>query len=96
MHDRLDLADMAVEIGKQGVGGNDVGELALGDVAPLVAVAQAVADDHRPAALFLQGGDDVGPDEAGSAGDHDHGVFIGPPGCRRKRQGGCAAAGCSP
>src|SRR3546814_4778467 len=43
-------------------------DLVVGEVAPLVALAQAVADDHRLAAL-AEGGDEIGADEAGAAGD---------------------------
>src|SRR3546814_3781546 len=47
-------------------------DLVVGEVAPLVALAQAVADDHRLAAL-AEGGDEIGADEAGAAGDEKHG-----------------------
>src|SRR3546814_4899384 len=38
-------------------------DLVVGEVAPLVALAQAVADDNRHAALG-EGGDEIGADEA--------------------------------
>src|SRR3546814_16648833 len=47
-------------------------DLVVGEVAPLVALAQAVADDHRLAAL-AEGGDEIGADQAGAAGDEKHG-----------------------
>src|SRR3546814_12519648 len=50
---------------------DDVLDLVMRQVAPLVALAQAVADDHLLAPL-AEGGDQVGADEAGAASDEKH------------------------
>jgi hypothetical protein len=49
------------------------GRFPLGDIAPFVVAAQPVADHEIGRAAGLERRDQVGADEAGAAGNHDHG-----------------------
>src|SRR5712691_3450584 len=51
---------------------NDSGKLALGEVAPFLAAAEAVAYNEIALAALLEGGDQIGADESGAAGNDDH------------------------
>jgi hypothetical protein len=55
----------------QFLGRDDVLDLVVRQVAPLVAGAQAIANHHVVAALG-ESGDQVGADESGAAGDEEH------------------------
>ena len=57
---------------EQLLGVNDVGQFALGDIAPFVVGAQPVADHQLAGAPLFQGRQDIGPDEAGTAGNENH------------------------
>jgi hypothetical protein len=72
MKHRLDGAAMVGEEIEQLLRRQDVGQLSFGDVAPLVALAEVVAEHQVGAAARLEGGQQVGADEAGPAGDDDH------------------------
>ncbi len=74
MDDGADPFGMAFELEEQFLRMPEVGDGRFGDVAPLAEVGafQPVADDDIPAILGAQARDDVGADEAGAAGDHDH------------------------
>src|SRR3546814_13117804 len=71
MEDGLDRAAVAVEPGGQDSRVDDLDDGVLGDIAPLLALPQPVADDH-PGAPVAESGHEVGTDEAGSAGDQAH------------------------
>ncbi len=53
-------------------GEHEVAEHALAQVHPARVLPQPVADHEIVATLLVQGGGDVGADEAGGAGDEDH------------------------
>ena len=57
------------------VGMDDAVRRVLGEIAPFVLVAEPV-DDHGLFAAPREGGMQIGPDESGAAGDHDHGARV--------------------
>src|SRR5262245_28525336 len=70
MNDRVELA--AVEPADQFAGRHHVGELAFTEIAPFAGVAERVVNyDVGPPGL-VKAGDQIGPDEPGSAGDQQH------------------------
>ena len=72
MEDAADLFAIGVQECPRRFGRQDVKHATLGDVAPLEVVrAQPVADDNVRA-LLIQGGGDVGADEARAPRDHIH------------------------
>ena len=75
MEDRRHLAAVAVEERHQIVRSNDVGETSFRDVLPLLSIVQTVADDERLFTLGIEAGQQVRPDETGTARYHDHGVI---------------------
>ena len=68
--DGVELA--AVEPGEQVGGRHHVGQLTLGDIAPLAVGAEHVVDDDVGAARLVEAGHDVRPDKPGPAGDQQH------------------------
>ncbi len=74
MKDRFDRAapTLVAEKCREPLGRDDGGELALGEVAPFVAVAEPVADDEIMPSARLERSDQIGADETGAAGDEDH------------------------
>src|SRR5579883_772875 len=72
MKDRLDLAGFGGEEALELFRGDERRQLALGEVPPFLAAAQAVADGEVLPAGLIQGGDEVRADEAGVAGHKDH------------------------
>src|SRR5262249_41587116 len=70
MNDRLELA--AVEPADQLAGGHDVGELAFTQIAPFARVAKRVVNHDVGSPGLVKAGDQIGPDEPGSAGDQQH------------------------
>lgn len=72
MEDGVDFGGVLVEEGQRLLGRHQGRDLALGEVLPLLAFAEAVDDRHVGDAARSQSRDKVGPDEAGPAGDHDH------------------------
>ena len=73
MEDRLDGALARIQEIEQLFRRDQVGKIAFGDVAPLLVTAQPVTDHDIALAGRLQGSDEIGTDEAGAAGDDDHG-----------------------
>jgi ADP-L-glycero-D-manno-heptose-6-epimerase len=67
----FDRAAEPLQPAEQTLDRHDFVKIALGDVAPFVAVAERVADRDRMA-LFLQRGSEIGADKSGTAGDDDH------------------------
>ncbi len=76
MEERADGAGMIGEKRQERLGRNDRRELALGEVAPLRLMAQAVADDDVMLVPFLERGREVRAEEAGTTGDDDHGSLL--------------------
>ena len=67
MHDRLKLAavEPAQEIGRR----HEVGDLAIGEIAPLAVAAEHVVDDNVGATGLVEVRHDIRSDEPGPAGD---------------------------
>ena len=72
VENRFDGFAIGFEEIEQLLGVDDVGQLALGDILPLAVVAQAVTNHQTPGAALFQSGQDIGPDEPGSACDNVH------------------------
>lgn len=79
MNHGLGSAGAILEIGEQAFGRHDLGDLVLGEVAPLVVALEVIADHDLVRAARAQGSGDVRADEAGPAGDDDHGLSAGAP-----------------
>ena len=63
---------LAGQPGGEFLGRDDIGELALAQVLPFIALAQQVTDHHGAAAGRIERRHDVAADEAGAAGDENH------------------------
>ena len=71
-----EIEAFAGEERRQGLGQDEAGELARGEVAPLLGKAEPVADGDGVTRLGEVAGD-VRPDEPGAAGDEDpHGATL--------------------
>ncbi len=68
----IDRAALSLQKIEQRFGGQDSHEVALGNVSPLVALTQAVANNDLGFAASLQGSHNVGTDESSAAGNDDH------------------------
>ena len=66
----------ALQPGQQFGRRHDVGELALGEVAPFAVMAEQVADGDIGAAGVVQRGHDVRSDKTGAAGHQQHDVSL--------------------
>ncbi len=76
MEDHLYLGAVLGQEIEQALGGNDLGDLALGDIAPFVVAAQAIDHDEFAVAPRFQRRQQVGPDEAGASGHHIHEIIL--------------------
>src|SRR5215469_10653467 len=74
MEDRIEAARMGGEEIAERLGSDQRRELALTKIAPLLVAAEPVADGDVGEASVFQCGDQVRADEAGAAGDEDHGL----------------------
>ena len=74
MHHGLDRFRVTLQLVEQFLRLPEVGDRVFGDIPPLAQGRrlQPVADDDVAPVLGTQTGDDVGADEARTAGDHDH------------------------
>ena len=74
MHDRQYVLGVAFQLFEQLLRLPEVGDRVFGDILPLGQVGrlQPVADDDVVAVVGAQPGHNVGADEAGPAGHHDH------------------------
>ena len=73
MEHRVDVTDVRIEKIQQALRRYDMGELTLGNVAPLLATTEAVAHDEIVLATLLERSRQIRSDEAGAAGNDDHG-----------------------
>ncbi len=72
VHHVRDVVHAALQQVVEAVGVDQLVELPTAEVLPFVVVAEPVHDGHGALARFLQAGDEVRADEAGSSGDDDH------------------------
>ena len=66
----LELA--AVEPGEQVFGGNEVGDLALGEIAPLAVRSEKIVDSDIGPAGLVEPRDHIRTDKSGRTGDQQH------------------------
>ena len=69
MENRIDIARMLFKKSRQFVGMDNVAQIALGNVFPLDAVAQAINDNNVGFPAFFKGSNNIGTDKAGTTGD---------------------------
>ncbi len=69
MKDRLDVTAEPLQPREQPFDRHDLGEIALGDVAPFIATAEAVDDDEIGMAALVELGRQHRADKAAAAGD---------------------------
>src|SRR5262249_29682264 len=70
MDDRIKLA--AVKPPHEFIRRDDVGQTALGQIAPLVSGTHGVIDDNVGKSAVVKGCNKIGADESSSAGDQNH------------------------
>ena len=75
MKDRVEPARLRGEEVFQRLGRDERRELALAEIAPFLVGAEPVADDNVGQAPLFQRRDEVRADEAGTAGNEDHGLL---------------------
>ena len=74
MDDRLDAAGVGLQLFEHLFRPPEVGDRMFGEILPLAEVGafEAITDHDVMLPCLTKAGDNVGSDEAGAAGDHDH------------------------